>query len=224
MSVATWPSMPDFQQAKKFLTKIVYDQEVNYERFETKIDGSDIVTFRENDPAFRLFGTKVHVKVGAYIACSIGLLVTALFCIFYTFFHSRGQGRNQFIDHLEIVDLVFAFVVGIPCHFLLFYGLLKCRKALFSPFLIFYTTNFLLNCIFTILTLFAFSMDVHRKIFGNIRFDLSWTAFQILFTCAQGFAIYVVYRGRKYVAAKQYWQEKACETGKTVTQGDTLQV
>lgn len=29
-----------------------------------RMDGTDIVTFRENDKAFRLFGTNVHVKVG----------------------------------------------------------------------------------------------------------------------------------------------------------------
>ncbi|CAQ76454.1 uncharacterized protein CELE_C01A2.2 [Caenorhabditis elegans] len=69
-------------------------------------------------------------------------------------------------------------------------------------------TNFILNCIFTILTLGAFAMDVHRRVFGNIRFDLGWTAFQICFTAAQGLAIYVVMRGRKYVAAKSFWMNK----------------
>lgn len=51
--------------------------------------------------------------------------------------------------------------------------------SIYSPFLVFYMTNFILNCIFTILTLGAFAMDVHRRVFGNIRFDLGWTAFQV---------------------------------------------
>ncbi|KIH48429.1 hypothetical protein ANCDUO_21503, partial [Ancylostoma duodenale] len=66
------------------------------------MDGTDIVTFRENDKAFRLFGTNVHVKIGAYIAGAIGFAVTIAYCIIYTFYHSRGMGRNPFLDHIEL--------------------------------------------------------------------------------------------------------------------------
>ncbi|CAB3408843.1 unnamed protein product [Caenorhabditis bovis] len=199
---------PTVNEISTFLRGIVYEQDVDYSRFETKLDGSDVVTFRENDKAFRLFGTNVHVKVGSYIACAIGFAVTIAFCISYSMFHSRGMGRNPFIDHLEMIDLIFAFIVGLPCHVILFFGLRNDRKCFFSPFLVFYMTNFILNIVFTILTLVAFAMDVHKKIFGNIQFDLGWTIFQILFTSAQGLAIYVVVRGRKYVAAKNYWKNK----------------
>ncbi|UMM14373.1 hypothetical protein L5515_002203 [Caenorhabditis briggsae] len=207
--MSSWRSkLPTVTQVQYFLKGIVHEQEVDYSRFETRLDGSDVITFKENDKAFRLFGTNVHVKVGSYIACAIGFAVTIAFCVSYSLFHSRGQGRNPFIDHLEIIDLIFAFLVGLPCHVLLFYGLQKSKKVFFSPFLVFYMTNFILNCIFTILTLGAFAMDVHRRVFGNIRFDLGWTLFQIAFTAAQGLAIYVVMRGRKYVAAKSFWMDK----------------
>ncbi|PIC53178.1 hypothetical protein B9Z55_002991 [Caenorhabditis nigoni] len=197
--MSSWRSkLPTVTQVQYFLKGIVHEQEVDYSRFETRLDGSDVITFKENDKAFRLFGTNVHVKVGSYIACAIGFAVTIAFCVSYSLFHSRGQGRNPFIDHLEIIDLIFAFLVGLPCHVLLFYGLQKSKKVFFSPFLVFYMTNFILNCIFTILTLGAFAMDVHRRVFGNIRFDLGWTLFQIAFTAAQGLAIYVVMRGRNF--------------------------
>ncbi|CAD6186501.1 unnamed protein product [Caenorhabditis auriculariae] len=219
----TWVSMPDVQHVKKFFRKIIYEEDVDYDQFESKIDGSDIVTFRENDKAFRLFGTNVHVKIGSYIACGIGFIITLLFCISYTFFHTRGLGRNPFIDHLELVDLVYAFVIGLPCHVLLFLGLKQEKKMYFSPFLVFYVTNFILNCVFTALTLIAFAMDIHQKIFGNVRFDLGWTVFQIVFTAAQGLAIYVVMRGRKYVAAKDHWKRKSNERhGSVVADGVTF--
>ncbi|KAK6009826.1 hypothetical protein OSTOST_25216 [Ostertagia ostertagi] len=121
------------------------------------MDGTDIVTFRENDKAFRLFGTNVHVKVGAYIAGVIGFAVTIAFCITYTFYHSRGMGRNPFLDHLEL------------------------ERLFFSPFLVFYLTNFALNVIFTVITVIAASLDLHRQLFGNIKYDLGWTAFQVFF-------------------------------------------
>ncbi|CAI5438599.1 unnamed protein product [Caenorhabditis angaria] len=194
-----------------FLKGLICEQDVDYSRFETKLDGSDVVTFRENDKAFRLFRTNVHVKIGAYIACVIGFCVTIAFCVTYSLYHSRGMGRNPFIDHLEVIDLIFAFLVGLPCHILLFYGLWTDKKLLFSPFLVFYVTNFILNCVFTVLTLFAFAFDIHRQVFGNIVFDLGWTTFQIGFTAAQFLAIYVVMRARRYVAAKEFWQNKSNE-------------
>ncbi|KAK6041141.1 hypothetical protein COOONC_21353 [Cooperia oncophora] len=136
------------------------------------------------------------VQVGAYIAGVIGFAVTIAFCITYTFYHSRGMGRNPFLDHLELVDLIFAFTVGIPCHILLFWAIAK-EKLFFSPFLVFYLTNFALNVIFTVITVIAASLDLHRQLFGNIKYDLGWTAFQVFFTASQGLAIYVVMRCRK---------------------------
>lgn len=65
-------------------------------------DDSDIMVFRENSQKFRLFGTGIHVNLGATVAATIGLIVTIIFCVIYTFYHNRGQGRNEFIDHLEL--------------------------------------------------------------------------------------------------------------------------
>ncbi|KAK6725480.1 hypothetical protein RB195_004048 [Necator americanus] len=209
-SFANWTSKPEIESIKRFFRTIIHEEDVDYAQFECKMDGTDIVTFRENDKAFRLFGTNVHVKVGAYIAGVIGFAVTIAFCITYTFYHSRGMGRNPFLDHLELVDLIFAFVVGLPCHILLFYSIAK-EKLLFSPFLVFYLTNFALNVIFTAITVIAASLDLHRQLFGNIKYDLAWTAFQVLFTSLQGLAIYVVMRCRKYVAAKTYWKQRNME-------------
>ncbi|CAJ0595597.1 unnamed protein product [Cylicocyclus nassatus] len=206
-SFVNWTSKPEVESIKKFFRTIIHEEDVDYAQFESKMDGTDIVTFRENDKAFRLFGTNIHVKVGAYIAGVIGFAVTIAFCITYTFYHSRGMGRNPFLDHLEFVDLIFAFVVGIPCHILLFYSIYR-EKLFFSPFLVFYLTNFALNVIFTVITLIAASLDLHRELFGNIKYDLGWTVFQIFFTASQGLAIYVVMRCRKYVAAKIYWKER----------------
>ncbi|PAV85330.1 hypothetical protein WR25_22833 isoform A [Diploscapter pachys] len=211
MSIAQWKNKFDFQRLHRFLRSLLYAEDVDYSQFESKLDGTDIATFRENDKAFRLFGTNVHVKAGAYIACIIGLIVTMVYVVVYSFFHYRGMGRNPFIDHLELVDLIFAILLGIPCHFMLFYGLRAGKSIWFSPFLIFYTTNFVLNIVFTILTLSAFGLDIHRKIFGNVRFDLGWTLFQILFTSSQGLAIYVVIKARRYVNAKDFWRQKSQE-------------
>ncbi|CAI4221442.1 unnamed protein product [Auanema sp. JU1783] len=202
---------PEISNAKRFVKNIIHEEDVDYSQFETKIDGTEIVTFRENDGQFRLFRTNVHVKIGAYIACAIGFAITISYCITYTFYHNRGLGRNPFIDQLELCDLIFAFIVGLPCHVLLFFGIRKDNKKLFTPFLVFYLTNFILNCVFTVLTIAAVLMDIHRKIFGNIRYDISWTLFQILFTAAQGLAIYVVMRCRKYASAKGHWKKTSAE-------------
>ncbi|CAJ0568174.1 unnamed protein product, partial [Mesorhabditis spiculigera] len=191
-----------------FLRSLLWQEDVDYSQFESRMDGTDIVTFRENDKAFRLFRTNVHVKAGAYIACLLGFLVTVFYCVSYTFYHSRGMGRNPFIDHLELVDLIFAFLVGLPCHVALFYGIKKERKPFFLPFLIFYCTNFLLNVIFTVITVIAAIFDFNRRLFGNVRWDIGWTVFQILFVLAQGLAIYVVIRCRKYVDAKNHWKRR----------------
>uniref|UniRef100_A0A1I7WIU9 7TM_GPCR_Srx domain-containing protein n=1 Tax=Heterorhabditis bacteriophora TaxID=37862 RepID=A0A1I7WIU9_HETBA len=120
--------------------------------------------------------------------------------------------RSKGLHITMAMDLIFAFIVGIPCHVLLFWAIIKERKTFFSPFLIFYSTNFLLNVIFTIVTIIAVSMDIHKQLFGNIKYDLGWTAFQILFTSAQGLAIYIVMRCRKYVAAKEYWKARNVES------------
>ncbi|KAK6009119.1 hypothetical protein OSTOST_25982, partial [Ostertagia ostertagi] len=50
------------ESIKKFFRTIIRGEDVDYAQFESKMDGTDIVTFRENDKAFRLFGTNVHVK------------------------------------------------------------------------------------------------------------------------------------------------------------------
>ncbi|KHJ89783.1 hypothetical protein OESDEN_10385 [Oesophagostomum dentatum] len=85
------------------------------------------------------------------------------------------------------------------------------NQSSFSPFLVFYLTNFALNVIFTAITMIAASLDLHRELFGNVKYDLGWTAFQIFFTASQGLAIYVVMRCRKYVAAKIYWKQRNME-------------
>ncbi|CAJ0915266.1 unnamed protein product, partial [Mesorhabditis belari] len=211
----------------RFLRSLLWEEDVDYDQFESRMDGTDIVMFRENDKAFRLFRTNVHVKMGAYIACLIGFAVTIFYCISYTFYHSRGMGRNPFIDHLELVDLIFAFLVGLPCHAILFLGIRKEKKLFFIPFLIFYCTNFMLNVIFTVITIIAAIFDFHQKLFGNVRWDLGWTLFQILFTAAQGLAIYVVIRCRKYVAMKTLWKQRNAErnnnTSSIIADGVTIE-
>ncbi|VDM46067.1 unnamed protein product [Toxocara canis] len=168
---------------------------------------ADIIVFRDNSSKFRLFGTNIHVTLGAVIAATVGLMVTIAFCIFYTFYHSGGQGRNEFIDHLELVDLIFAFFFGLPCHYLLFYGVHTENKRYLSPFLVFYCTNFMLNVIFCVVTIIAAIVDVRRVLLGQVRYEFTWVAFQLGFTIAQGFAIYLVLRCRKYLSAKEHWKK-----------------
>ncbi|PIO72274.1 hypothetical protein TELCIR_05812, partial [Teladorsagia circumcincta] len=93
-----------------------------------------------------------------------------------------------------------------------------------NPFLVFYLTNFALNVIFTVITVIAASLDLHRQLFGNIKYDLGWTAFQVIFTASQGLAIYVVMRCRKYVAAKIYWRQRNTEVIFTASQGLAIYV
>ena len=50
---------------------------------------------------------------------------------------------------------------------------------IFRPFVVFYLTNFILNVVMTLVTIVAAAMDVHRQIFGNIKYDLSWAVFQV---------------------------------------------
>uniref|UniRef100_A0A0N5ADT3 DUF7027 domain-containing protein n=1 Tax=Syphacia muris TaxID=451379 RepID=A0A0N5ADT3_9BILA len=194
------------QRLKEFWSDIAGDR-VDYALFESRAGSSDITVFRENSPRFRLFRTNIHVTLGAVIAASVGLVVTICFCIFYTFYHTRGRGRNQFIDHLELVDLIFAFFIGLPCHYLLFYGVYKENKRYLTPFLIFYCTNFMLNLVFTSITFFATAIDLHKLLYGQIKYDFGWVGFQVCFTAAQGFAIYLVLRCRKYLSAKEHWKK-----------------
>ncbi|VDD93643.1 unnamed protein product [Enterobius vermicularis] len=194
------------QRLKDFWNDIAGDR-VDYALFESRNGSTDITIFRENSPRFRLFGTNIHVTLGAVIAASIGLVVTIGFCIVYTFYHTRGRGRNQFIDHLELVDLIFAIFFGLPCHYLLFYGIYKENKRYLTPFLIFYCSNFVLNVVFTSITLVATAIDIHRLLLGQVRYDFGWVIFQVLFTTAQGFAIYLVLRCRKYLSAKEHWKK-----------------
>ncbi|VDK49316.1 unnamed protein product [Anisakis simplex] len=199
------------ERLKRFWNDM-FGEGVDYSQFETRKlffrnGDADIVVFRDNSSKFRLFGTNIHVTLGAVIAATIGLMVTIAFCVFYTFYHSRGKGRNEFIDHIELVDLIFAFFFGLPCHYLLFYGIHAENKRYLSPFLIFYCTNFMLNVIFCVITIVAAIVDVRRLLFGQVRYDFGWVAFQIGFTAAQGFAIYLVLRCRKYLSAKEHWKK-----------------
>uniref|UniRef100_A0A0N4TXN9 Col_cuticle_N domain-containing protein n=1 Tax=Brugia pahangi TaxID=6280 RepID=A0A0N4TXN9_BRUPA len=105
------------ERLKKFWNDIV-GNEVDYSQFETRYGDlcvdeeqfhsssqngdTDIIVFREKSSKFMLFGTNIHVVLGATIAATIGLMVTITFCVIYTFYHQRGQGRNYFIDHLEL--------------------------------------------------------------------------------------------------------------------------
>ncbi|KAM3722102.1 Atypical chemokine receptor [Dirofilaria immitis] len=194
------------ERLKKFWNDIV-GNEIDYSQFETRNGDSDIIVFREKSSKFMLFGTNIHVVLGATIAATIGLIVTITFCIIYTFYHQRGQGRNYFIDHLELVDLIFALFFGLPCHYLLFYGIHRENKRYLTPFLIFYCTNFILNVIFSSITVIATIMDARRLLHGQMFYDFGWIAFQIGFTTAQGFAIYLVLRCKKYLNAKEHWKK-----------------
>ncbi|KHN83195.1 hypothetical protein Tcan_04340 [Toxocara canis] len=194
------------ERLKNFWNEIA-GEGVDYSQFETRNGDADIIVFRDNSSKFRLFGTNIHVTLGAVIAATVGLMVTIAFCIFYTFYHSGGQGRNEFIDHLELVDLIFAFFFGLPCHYLLFYGVHTENKRYLSPFLVFYCTNFMLNVIFCVVTIIAAIVDVRRVLLGQVRYEFTWVAFQLGFTIAQGFAIYLVLRCRKYLSAKEHWKK-----------------
>lgn len=185
--------------------------EVDYSQFETRNGDSDIVVFREKSSKFMLFGTNIHVALGATIAATIGLIVTIGFCVFYTFYHSRGQGRSYFIDHLELVDLIFALFFGLPCHYLLFYGIYRENKRYLTPFLIFYCTNFMLNVIFTSITIIAVIVDARRLLYGQVKYNFGWMAFQVFFTVSQGFAIYLVLRCRKFLSAKEHWRKMSSQ-------------
>ncbi|OZC05503.1 hypothetical protein X798_07523 [Onchocerca flexuosa] len=95
-----------------------------------------------------LFGTNIHVVLGATIAATI-------------------------------VDLIFALFFGIPCHYLLFYGIHRENKRYLTPFLIFYCTNFILNVIFSSITVIATIVDVRRLLRGQVFYDFGWIAFQV---------------------------------------------
>ncbi|KAL3997811.1 putative integral membrane protein [Acanthocheilonema viteae] len=194
------------ERLKKFWNDIV-GNEVDYSQFETRNGDTDIIVFREKSSKFMLFGTNIHVVLGATIAATIGLMVTITFCIIYTFYHQRGQGRNYFIDHLELVDLIFALFFGLPCHYLLFYGIHRENKRYLTPFLIFYCTNFVLNVIFSSIMIIATIMDARQLLHGQMFYDFGWIIFQIGFTIAQGFAIYLVLRCKKYLNAKEHWKK-----------------
>uniref|UniRef100_A0A914WIU7 Uncharacterized protein n=1 Tax=Plectus sambesii TaxID=2011161 RepID=A0A914WIU7_9BILA len=198
------------ERVKDLVAKIAEPQ-VDYAQFSNDASGNGVLQFEENAPQFRLFGTKIHVVFGALIAGVIGLIVTMIFCVMYTFFHNRGMGRNEFIDTLELIDLIFAFFVGLPCHYALFYGIHCENKRFLSPFLIFYCTNFALNCLFSVTTLAAAFLDVQRHLFGRVRFDFGWVFFQLGFISAQGLAIYVVMKCRKYLDAKEQYRKPASE-------------
>ncbi|VDO62880.1 unnamed protein product [Onchocerca flexuosa] len=91
----------EMERLKKFWNDI-FSNEIDYSQFETRNGDTDIIVFREKSSKFMLFGTNIHVVLGATIAATIGLMVTIAFCIIYTFYHQREQGRNYFIDHLEL--------------------------------------------------------------------------------------------------------------------------
>ncbi|GMT28388.1 hypothetical protein PFISCL1PPCAC_19685, partial [Pristionchus fissidentatus] len=198
------PSKPPMVRLRSLFYTLAHGDDTEYDQFENR-DG-EISSFRENDAAFRLFGSGVHVKIGAYITAVVGFSLTLLFCVFYSLYHSRGQGRNFFLDSIELIDLIFAFLIGIPCHIILGIGIYQERKTFFGPFLVFYATNFILNVVFTALTLIAAAFDFHRQFFGNIQWDFSWTFFQIVWTSAQALAIYVVFKCRRYIAARCHFK------------------
>ncbi|VDN07074.1 unnamed protein product [Thelazia callipaeda] len=191
----------------KRLWNDVVGNEVDYSQFETRNGDSNIIVFRDKSPKFMLFGTNIHVVLAATIAATIGLIVTIIFCIIYTFYHQRGQGRNYIIDHLELVDLIFALFFGLPCHYLLFYGIHQENKRFLSPFLVFYCANFVLNATFSAITIVTSIMVVLQILRGQIIYDFGWIVFQLGFTTAQGFAIYLVVRCRKYLSAKEHWKK-----------------
>ncbi|GMT00538.1 hypothetical protein PENTCL1PPCAC_22712, partial [Pristionchus entomophagus] len=203
-SIRDLPSKSSIVKIRSLFHTLAHGDDTDYEEFENR--EGDIRTFRENDKAFRVFGTGVHVKIGAYLAALIGLTLTVGFCFFYSLYHNRGQGRNSFLDHIELIDLIYAFLVGIPCHIILAIGILQERKSFFAPFIVFYASNFVLNIFFTFLTIIAAAFDFHRKLFGNVQLDFSWTLFQIGWTSAQALAIYVVFKCRRYVAAKNHFK------------------
>ncbi|VDP44651.1 unnamed protein product [Heligmosomoides polygyrus] len=70
-SISNWTTKPEIESIKKFFRTIIHGEDVDYAQFESKMDGTDIVTFRENDKAFRLFGTNVHVKVSRRFNCRV---------------------------------------------------------------------------------------------------------------------------------------------------------
>ncbi|EJW83324.1 hypothetical protein WUBG_05765, partial [Wuchereria bancrofti] len=163
------------ERLKKFWNDIA-GNEVDYSQFETRNGDTDIIVFREKSSKFMLFGTNIHVVLGATIAATI-------------------------------VDLIFALFFGLPCHYLLFYGIHRENKRYLTPFLIFYCTNFVLNVIFSSITVIATIMDARQLLHGQVFYDFGWIAFQLGFTVAQGFAIYLVLRCKKYLNAKEHWKK-----------------
>lgn len=96
------------------------------------------------------------------------------------------------------VDLIFAFFFGLPCHYLLFYGVHTENKRYLSPFLVFYCTNFMLNVIFSAVTIIAAAVDVRRLLFGQVRYDFGWIAFQVYFVAVSlifslSFAVFCIF-------------------------------
>ncbi|MCP9264323.1 E3 ubiquitin-protein ligase AMFR [Dirofilaria immitis] len=111
------------ERLKKFWNDIV-GNEIDYSQFETRNGDSDIIVFREKSSKFMLFGTNIHVVLGATIAATIATI-----------------------------------------------------------------------------------MDARRLLHGQMFYDFGWIAFQIGFTTAQGFAIYLVLRCKKYLNAKEHWKK-----------------
>uniref|UniRef100_A0A914X1U5 Uncharacterized protein n=1 Tax=Plectus sambesii TaxID=2011161 RepID=A0A914X1U5_9BILA len=182
--------------------------EAPYARYIRKASKRNLKYFDESAPEYRLFGTQMHSTCGAIIVGLIGLIFTLAFCVIFGFFHNRfdQQGRNEFVDTVELLDVLFAFFVGIPSHYALFYGIHSGNKRYLSPFVIFYCINFCLNVLIVIITSASFALDVEHHLFGHIEFDILWLITQIAFIVYQGLAIYVVMTYRRYLDAKEHFR------------------
>ncbi|GMS77998.1 hypothetical protein PENTCL1PPCAC_173, partial [Pristionchus entomophagus] len=197
------PPKSGFSRVRSLFYTLAHGYDLDYKQFENR--SGDMTTFNENHKEFQLFGTQIHVKIGAYAASLIGLSLTVIFCVCYWVL-SNMEGSHALVDHIELVDLIFTVLVGIPCHVLLAIGVRQERKHLFGPFLVFYSAIFVVSVFFTVLTTIAAALDFHKKLFGNVEVDAGWLVFQLIWTLAQGLAIYVVFKCRRFVAAKNHFR------------------
>lgn len=201
---------------------IVDPLETPYAEYIRKVSTRKLQHFDESASEYRLCGTQIHSLFGTVVVGLVGLLITLAFCVVFGFFHNRygGDDRNSFVDTVELLEVLFAFFVGLPSHYAVFYAIHSGNKRFLSPFVIYYCINFCINVMILVIIVAAFVLDIQHHFLGHIQFDVSWIIIEVVFIVFQAIAIYVVMVYRRYLDAKEHFNRKhstqsACHNNET---------